>query len=711
MMKTKLLLFGLLICHGILAQNTAENSRILEWADYYFMNEDYEKALSHYTKVGESIPLGSRRNFSKVYAQMGQVQKAAQILRPLVDSDSALVKDYYYFASYLTNNDKLRDEYRRKAIRLPIAESLQMLKDSVTASYELLPLSLNTAGSEFGAHLIQKNNSNLIVYSKKQSSEYTKGLNKKILSNTPIYNLYQADWDSETLQGQSPEAFPLGLNSVFQEGPSSWDASKEILYLTRSAQSTRKQKTIQLDLYSWTFNDAQKQIPQPLPINIEGYATIHPAVSSENQRLYFASDRPGGFGGMDLYYVDLLDNETFGSVVNLGPDINTAGDEIFPFVHQTDYLFFSQKTNDGSLSPKLAINTVDVRWDVMELPSPFESDGDDFSFWFDAQLEYGMLSSDRNTGKGEDDLYAFKFTPKMMGMEDRYSYNPIDTLIVSQEGILKNDNEQMMSGDPLTALFSKEAELVEDVHHGTLKLNRNGSFLYKNEVPLQIKDSFTYAVKSKYGKSPAIKVLLERSEVAPEKLPQAIRKTFLPIFYEFDKSNLLVDYKDRVEAVVAAMKAQPEMIVELSSYTDCRGNKDYNLRLSQQRNQTIIDYVSERIGNKERIFGKAYGENAAEENNTLDYLIVGGSFGNMSNALNQQKVFVGLGYAAEIRKTASNQHQVIVDQANTYAEAQEMMGRLNEQGHQVWINQCNCCRLTEEEHLQNRRTDFKIIRL
>ena len=189
-----------------------------------------------------------------------------------------------------------------------------------------------------------------------------------------------------------------------------------------------------------------------------------------------------------------------------------------------------------------------------------------------------------------------------MGMEDRYSYNPIDTLIVSQEGILKNDNEQMISGDPLTALFSKEAELVEDVHHGTLKLNRNGSFLYKNEVPLQIKDSFTYAVKSKYGKSPAIKVLLERSG-RPEKLPQAIKKP-LPIFYEFDKSNLLVDYKDRVEAVVAAMKAQPDMIIELSSYTDCRGNKDYNLRLSQQRNQTIIDYVSERIGNKEQFLEK-----------------------------------------------------------------------------------------------------------
>ena len=99
MMKNKLLIFVLLTCQGIMCQNILENDRILEWANYYFMNQNYEKALSHYLKVGESIPLGSRRNFSKVYAQMGQVKKAAQILRPLVDSDSAIVKDYYNFLS------------------------------------------------------------------------------------------------------------------------------------------------------------------------------------------------------------------------------------------------------------------------------------------------------------------------------------------------------------------------------------------------------------------------------------------------------------------------------------------------------------------------------------------------------------------------------------------------------------------------------------
>ena len=711
MMKTKLLLFGLLFFQVILAQSSSEKVRIIEWADYYLMNKDYDKALSHYSKLGESIPLQSRRNFSLVYSQMSQFKQAAQILRPLAESDSAEVKDYYYFASYLTDNDKLRDEYRRKANRLPIEKYPQNLKDTLASFYELIPLSLNTEGSEFGAHLINIKNNNLLVYSQKQSDDYTKNLSKRILSKTPIYNLYQAEWDPKKLQANSSKAFPLGLNSVFQDGPSSWDPKKEVLYLTRSAQNTKKQKTIQLDIYSWSFNSTQKQISQPLNINSEGYATIHPAVSPEDRRLYFASDRPGGFGGMDLYYVDILENKNYGYPVNLGADINTAGDEIFPFVYQKNYLFYSRKTDNGSLSPKLAINIIDLRWHIMDLPAPFESNLDDFSFSLDPNLEYGLISSNRDSGKGEDDLYAFKFTPKMMGEEDQYFYNPIDTLIVSQEGILKNDNALMMSYDPLTALFSKEALLVENVHNGALKLNTNGSFLYKNRDALQLKDSFSYSVKSNYGKSPVIKVLLQRSEVELEKLPQTIQKTFLPIFYEFDKSNLLIDYKDRVDAVVAAMNAKPEMIVELSSFTDCRGRKEYNLKLSEQRNQTIIDYVRERIQNPDRIFGKGYGESMAKDNTTLDYLIVSGSYNNIENALNHQKSLEALGFNPEIKETNKTLYQVIVDQVNTNAEAQKIISILNEQGKEGWINFCDCCQLKEDEHLQNRRTDFKIIKL
>jgi outer membrane protein OmpA-like peptidoglycan-associated protein len=386
-----------------------------------------------------------------------------------------------------------------------------------------------------------------------------------------------------------------------------------------------------------------------------------------------------------------------------------VSDEIFPFVYQEKFLFYSGKDNNGKLSPKLAINSVDVRWSVMDLSPPFTSEQDDFSFSVDENLDYGLLSSNRETGKGDDDLYAFKFKPQMAGLEDEYSFNPIDTLIVSQDGVLKNDETSMLSQDPLTILFRKEAVLVENTINGTLQLNANGSFLYKNIAPTKEKDSFAYVLKSKYGTSKKIKVLLQRSEVAIEKLSDSIKKTFLPIFYSYDKSNLLVDYKDRIDAVVSAMNARPEMIVELSSFSDCRGRREYNLKLSQERTQTIIEYVGERIDNKDRIFGKGYGEDSVSGNTTLDYLILGGSYTVYDNALLKQKIFNALGYKAEIEKINKGLYRIIVEQTNSYAEAQKSVQALNQQQQKVWIKSCECCSLSEVEHLQNRRTDFKIV--
>ena len=707
-MKIKVALLGLFFGQVMLAQNTTDDLRTLEWASYYYMNQNYDKALSFYHKVGDTIPLACRRNFSKVYAQLGEIEKAAQILRPLVDSDSAEVKDYYYFASYLTDNKKLRDEYRQKAIRLPIEIKFQ--KDTPPkSSYQLVPLTLNTTGPEFGAHLMSMGDNKVLIYSQKQSEKYTKSLGRKISSDYNIYNLFQAQWDPKSFKVNDSKPLPLGINSVFQDGPSSWDPKEDILYLTRSAQITKKQKSIPLDIYTWSFDESKKQVAKPISINSEGYSSLHPAVSVNDRRLYFASDRPGGFGGMDLYYVTILGNGNYSLAVNLGPDINTVSDEIFPFVYQEKFLFYSGKDNNGKLSPKLAINSVDVRWSVMDLSPPFTSEQDDFSFSVDENLDYGLLSSNRETGKGDDDLYAFKFKPQMAGLEDEYSYNPIDTLIVSQDGVLKNDETSMLSQDPLTILFRKEAVLVENTINGTLQLNANGSFLYKNIAPTKEKDSFAYVLKSKYGTSKKIKVLLQRSEVAIEKLSDSIKKTFLPIFYSYDKSNLLVDYKDRIDAVVSAMNARPEMIVELSSFSDCRGRREYNLKLSQERTQTIIEYVGERIDNKDRIFGKGYGEDSVSGNTTLDYLILGGSYTVYDNALLKQKIFNALGYKAEIEKINKGLYRIIVEQTNSYAEAQKSVQALNQQQQKVWIKSCECCSLSEVEHLQNRRTDFKIV--
>ena len=709
-MRINLLLFGWLVCNIGLSQTSEDPSRIQQWADYYYVNKSYEKAVHYFERLGEKIPLTARRNYSKALAEMGQLQEAAEVLRPLVDSDFAEVKDYYYFASYLTNNKKLKEEYRRKALRIPIEEAIVPSDERFSPPHELRPLSLNGEGPEFGSHIIDYNNNKILIYTKQQSKKYTKGLSKKIRSDHPIFNLHRASWSTSDLEASEATAFPLGINSVFQDGPSAWDPIAKTLYLTRSVQKIDKQKPIQLALYATSLDPNKQKIPRALSLNVAGYSTLHPALGLADRRLYFASDRPGGYGGMDLYYAPILDNGKFGAAVNLGPDINTTADEVFPFVYQDRFLFFSSKKSGQSLSLKMAINTVDVRYQVLPLKDPFESKQDDFAFWVDDGLEYGFLSSNRPNGKGDDDLYVFRFTPKLSGVPDQYQYNPIDTLVVAEASVLKNDNDQMLSQDPLTALFSKEVQLVENVQHGSLKLNPNGSFLYKNLAPTEVIDSFSYRLHSKYGKSPLIKVLLNRSEAAMEAIPEQVKETFLPIFYTYDRSNLLVDYKDRVAAVVEAMNTHPEMIVEVSSYADCRGSREYNLKLSQERNQTIIEYVRARIDKKERIFGKGYGENTITGNDKADYLILGGTFQSKSNAQALEREFIDLGYKAQMHKTSEGTFRVVVGEANSYRAAKGLVQQIQKLGKASWIKKCDCCNQSEREHQLNRRTDFKIIK-
>jgi hypothetical protein len=158
------------------------------------------------------------------------------------------------------------------------------------------------------------------------------------------------------------------------------------------------------------------------------------------------------------------------------------------------------------------------------------------------------------------------------------------------------------------------------------------------------------------------------------------------------------------------MNTHPEMIVEVSSYADCRGSREYNLKLSQERNQTIIEYVRARIDKKERIFGKGYGENTIAGNDKADYLILGGTFQSKSNAQVLEREFIDLGYKAKIHKTSEGTFRVVVGEANSYRAAKGLEQQIQKLGKASWIKKCDCCNQSEREHQLNRRTDFKIIK-
>jgi len=710
MMKKGFLFLGLFVFCGMFGQSNLQLNRTIEWANYYFINENYKTAIAKYLSLDDNIPQDARRNFAKSYAMIGNLKKAEKTLRPLVDSNDALVLDYYHFASYITENESLKNEYRQKALRLPIADMTFEPYMDMESPYKLINLNINTTESEFGAYLLENKDETRLIYAKKQSEKYNQGLKKRIKSNSDIYNLYHAKFNYKDIRVDEETPFPKGINSVFQDGPASWDELNNQFYFTRSSGNYEKEELIQLDLYSMNYSEIGEKTASPLSINLNGYSTLHPAVSSSNRRLYFSSDRPGGYGGMDLYYAAILPNNSLGVPVNLGPDINTPADEIFPFVYDEKFLFYSAKSNAGKMNLKLAINSVDIRWHVRNLPNPFNGNNDDFSFYLNNGLDYGFLSSNRPNGKGDDDLYVFRFTPKIEGLPDKYTYSPTDTLIVSTNGVLANDEKQLFANDPLTALFQKKIELNQNVKHGKIKLNSNGSFLYKNNTPLKEIDSFSYVINSKYGKSNPVKVILDRSTISLDKLPENLQQTFLPIYYNYNDSDLLLNYKNRVDAVALAMVQNPQLVVEVSSYSDCRGKRKYNLELSEQRNQTIINYVKNAIEKPERVFGKGYGEDRIEGNDTKDYLILGGTFESLKLAEERKKEFISNGNNAEIKVNIDGLYQIIMGQANTAYEAKKIYKKLKNEGIETWVSRCECCNLTEDQHKLNRKTEFKIIR-
>ena len=660
----KILLFTFLIFSSLNAQikENSLNEKILAWGDYYFFNKKYEKAISFYLDYEGELPDKNIRNLARAYFEIGRVDDAEKSLKPIVDSDFAEVIDYYHYTNYIPNNQSLKDEYIEKALKLPIKNKMdsneKSSEDLAKDQYALNNLEINTENSEFGAYYLNHPSSPGMIFSKVQPDEYNKAFKKRFRSLYPVYNIHKSDFDEKSFKVNSSKALPNSINSLFQEGPASWDEKSDILYFTRSSKAIGEKNIIELDIYSIKYSDINSTIAFPVPINSQGYSSMHPSVSASDNKLYFASDRPEGFGGMDLYSTDILPDGKFGPVINLGPDINTAKDEVFPFIFNERFLFYSSTEGDGDvlnvvgdkfgntetsieegerekLDIKMAINVIENRWEIHSLNSPFNSpDNDDFSIYISNPLQFGLLASNRSDGKGDDDLYAFKFTPKIVGEDDNYKYKTNDTLAISFEGVLLNDIKKMFLNDPLTALFEKGVKIIKSTDFGYLKLNNNGSFIYKNNNPLEKADKFTYVINSDFGSSDPITVTLER-----EDMPKL--KPLPPIFFDFDKFTLLEKYKDRLDAVVKTLNSYPEIKIEVNSYADCRGSNEYNLKLSIKRNESVLNYIHQRIEKSERVFGEGLGEENIE--------------------------------SLSIK------------------------------------NECPCCSITEEVHQKNRRTEFKII--
>ena len=598
----------------------------IDWADYYYMNNKFSKAIKLYEKSIDSLSIDQERNLAFSYMKLDMESNASSTFRSISDNESAGVVDYLTFAQLLPLDSKLSKEYREKARRLQVHQDDILDNDSLvyksrfynSTSADLKSFPNNTSEDEFGAIMIPKvynasehyNDKNKIefyyVSSNKNPSEDIKKL-RRIKSESTIYNIANGLMDTFNGKVIRDDLLNSKINSVLQEGPVVYLNDLKKLLLTRSIQKIDSDKKYQLNIYQVDNPLSENKILiEPIFELKENYSNMHPTYDSKNEWLYFSSDRPGGYGGMDLYRVRYNQNGVIGKPENMGIDINTDSDEVFPFIYNNDVLFYSsnQELGLGNLDPFMATRLIENRWSTEPLGAPFSSEEDDFGFFLDSKTKLGFISSNRKGGKGKDDNYYFVSKPLVKGLEDRYMFGS-DTLVRSFDGVLNNDEFLMLSEDPLNSLVDKQVFLYQTPNSGSVNLRANGSFWYVPKGPEVKRDTFSYYLESSYSKTKAINVYLQRIE--PLSRPE-IEFIFRPIYFEFDSADVWKKYVDRIDEVIAALNLYPNMEVKIKAFTDRRGNDQYNMKLSNRRSKSIVVYIKSKIENPNRVTGVGYGE-------------------------------------------------------------------------------------------------------
>ena len=387
-----------------------------------------------------------------------------------------------------------------------------------------------------------------------------------------------------------PEAVEGGINTEFDEGACSFSADGKTMYLTVCRTDPQYPRMAEI----WTSNrtDASWAKPQQLKLTADTLSSYaHPAASPDGRWLYFTSDMPGGYGGLDLWRVP-IGTHGLGAIENLGPDINTEGNEVFPAFRPSGELYFSSDGRTPSMGGldlyRATEDTITGKWQVEHLPAPMNSNADDFGITFEGLHNKGFFSSNRTTGgRGWDKIFSFSY-PEVLQTVKGWVYE--------QDGYELPEAQVYMVGNDGTNL--------------KLSVRTDGSF----EEPVSPDVDYLFLATCKgflnvRNQLHADTMETEHQYVLQFPLPNiSIPVLVRNVFYEFDKADLTANSVEALNRLTKLLKENPNVTIELSAHCDYRGNDDYNERLSQRRAESVVNYLREHGIEADRLTAKGYGE-------------------------------------------------------------------------------------------------------
>lgn len=393
---------------------------------------------------------------------------------------------------------------------------------------------------------------------------------------------------NEKGEWERPEPVEGELNTEFDEGIVAFSPDAQTMYLTKARRELNAPTSV--EIYTSTRSDAKWSAPVKFEITADTLSTFgHPAVSPDGEYLYFVSDMPGGYGGKDIWRISLKERQ--GSLVNLGPDINTEGNDDFPYVRSDGSLYFSSDGHPGmgglDIFRATAVgDPANLRWKVENMGFPINSAGDDFGITF-GKGEDGFFSSNRGDARGYDHIYSFEYDPVRITIEG--------LVMDKDEEPVKNAIIRIVGNDG-----SNQKEVARDDGSFSFALQRGVKYVMLAGAKGYLNQKQEFASDS----------TMEDANYWVEFILPSISKPSVVenIFYDYDKADLRPESKTALNELIAVLHDNPNVTIEMASHTDRWGSDAYNINLSERRAKSVVDYLVENGISRDRLQPHGYGK-------------------------------------------------------------------------------------------------------
>jgi peptidoglycan-associated lipoprotein len=599
----KRLLFLLIILVTLYSHETAAQNRKAERAYSAFSSGEYFDAIDEFKDAYSKTKKADKNSktelvfmIAECYRMINDPKNAETWYKLAVKSSYSKPEAQYWLAESLKKNGKHQlaiDEFKKyKQVAPSDARADQEIRACELAidwlrnpeAYKVEELKeVNSKESDFSP-AYGRDDFGLIYFT--SSRDDAAGNKTHGATGQSFTDIFESRIDKKS-KWSTPVPVEV-INSESEDGTPCFSSDYKELYFTRCEAGKRERKGC-IIMYSKKTGDKWSD-PKNIQILPDSLVAAHPALSSDGLTLYFVSDIAGGFGKKDIWKVNRAQaGGAWSKPVNPGPDINTPGDELFPYVREDGTLYFSSdgQIGMGGLDIFKAKPQPDGSWVVQNMKSPINSFADDFGIAFENGNERGIFSSTRK-GKGNDELYSFELPP----------------LIFNITGLVKDEKTGAPIPSSLVDLIASDGNSLQ-AETGT-----SGDFKFALKVDV---DYILVASKRGYLKGKE-KETTKGQEKSREFLVTILltpidRPIELPnILYDFGKWDLRPESMVSLDKLVETLFDNPNVTIELMSHTDSRDTEEYNQNLSQKRAQVVVQYLIDKGIEPDRLLAKGYGE-------------------------------------------------------------------------------------------------------